>query len=148
MNNAHNHRRLTRPPEPTPGARDSASLAEDCRKPRGSRVTLPDRVGGDQPEHAGRSQQAKRPAEEMRDEIGITMRTLMQHLQPRQIVPSLVGDDRVFAGERRIADDRVEAAILPCKDLREFHAPMERRNGIFAVAEFRCEGRDGVDPRA
>src|SRR5689334_14356239 len=84
----------------------------------------------------------------MSDEISIAMRALMQRLQPLQIILPVSGDDRVFAGERRIADDRVEAATLPCKDLRELRRPMEGRDGMHAVADFRCEGRDGADPRA
>jgi hypothetical protein len=147
MDDADHHRRLARPFEPPPGAHNRAALNEDRRKSRGARVALADRVGGDQAEDTTFAQQTKCSAKEMRDDIGIAMRSLMQRLQPGQIVPSLASDDRVFAGDGRVADDRVEAATLPCKHLREFHRPMERRNGIFAVAEFRCEGRDGVDPQ-
>ena len=51
----------------------------------------------------------------------------MQHLQPGQIILAVAADDRVLAGEGRIADDGVESAILAREDLGKFDLPMKRR---------------------
>jgi hypothetical protein len=56
------------------------------------------------------------------------MRTGMQRLKPVEIMLGVYRDRRVLAGERRVADDRIEAWIDAIEDLRKFERPMERHD--------------------
>jgi hypothetical protein len=84
----------------------------------------------------------------MRHEICIAMRAFMQRLQPGQIILSVSGTNGVLAGERWIAHDCVEAAVLTRKHLWKFHLPMERRNGMRADPQFLGEWGDSINPIA
>ena len=74
----------------------------------------------------------------MCDDIGIPMSPLVQDLEPRQVVFGVSIDDRVLAGERRIANNRVESGIVAREDLREFDLPVERRHRAVACTQGRC----------
>src|SRR5262249_54402083 len=105
------------------------------RQTRCARVALADGVGGDQAEDPAPAKQVESVAEEMRDQIGIAMRPFMQPLQPWQITLGVAGDNHVLASEGWIADDGVEARIVPGEDLREFDLPVEWRDRVRALAQ-------------
>src|SRR5262249_38139074 len=69
----------------------------------------------------------------MRHQVGISVRTFVNHLQPIEIMPAVTIDDAVPSGERRIADDNVEPGIVPEKDLRELQLPVERVERLLPV---------------
>ena len=126
----------------------ASSGINDCIKAGFASVSLADGVGGDQSIGTTWTKQAECAAKEMRDKIGITVRALMQGLQPGHIILPVSRTDRILASERRIADDRVEADTLPRKDLWELQRPMERPDRVFARLQCRTKWRDGINPTA
>ncbi len=93
---------------------------------------MADSVRGDKPEHTALPQQAKRAAEEMRHQIGIAMRALVERLQPREVVLHTAGDNRVLPGKRRIPHNGVEPAIVAREHLGELDLPVKRREAVLS----------------
>ena len=110
VNDAHDDRGLSRPFVAAAGVVDRPAVGADPAQAGRSRVALADRVRGDQAEESPGSQQVERPAEEVGHEVGVAVRFLVDRLQPVEVAVAVAIDERVLARERRIADDRIEAA--------------------------------------
>ena len=103
------------------------------RQPGSARVALADRVGGDQPEGTALAQQTEGAAEEMRDEVGVAVRALVQRLQPVRIVrprlPAMIVFLPAKGGLPTIAS---KPPILAREHLRELDLPVERADRMLA----------------
>src|SRR5205085_5450396 len=103
---------------------------------RRARVALGDGVGGDEPERSAAAQEIECTPEEMRGQVGIAVRLVVQYLQPLdEAVPVGFGDG-VLPGERRIAHKRIEPRVLSVEHLRKFDAPMEWCDGGVRITRF------------
>ena len=125
MHDGHHHRRLPRPDQPPGRVRDCSARRDHRPQPALPRIALTNCVGRDQSQATARPQQREGSAEEMRHQIGVAVSTLMQRLQPVQIMRAVAVDQRVLPREWRIANDRVEAARAVHEHLGELDLPME-----------------------
>ena len=62
----------------------------------------------------------------MGDEVGVAVRALMDVLEPVEVTVGVAAQQRVLTGERRVADDCIEARVVALEDLGELDAPVER----------------------
>ena len=96
----------------------------DLREARSARIALADRVSCNQPKHAALTEQTESASEEMRDQVGIPMRALMQCLagshgySSSNCRPMIV----FLPSKGRIADDGVKPTVLPRR------TPLETRS--------------------
>src|SRR5260370_42536543 len=79
-------------------------------------------------------------AEEMRDDIGITVSARMQRLEPIRVERVVHRDRRVLAGEWGIADNCVETRVLAVENLGKFERPVEWHDSWCACSQF-LDGR-------
>ena len=92
-------------------------------------------VRGNQPKTSVLSQQIKRPPIEVRDQIGVAMRFLVDSFEPVKIPLTVAVDQRVFPSERRIAHHRIKPTILASEHFRKLDLPVERLDGLRAAAQ-------------
>src|SRR6185295_16372336 len=86
------------------------------------------------------AQEAKRPPEEMGDEIGVPVRAGVERLEPVEISTPRALGERVLPGERRVAHHRVEAGVWPLEHLGELYLPVKWRHGVLPLAQRRRAG--------
>src|ERR1022692_4458297 len=87
------------------------------------------------PRAVARSQERECPTEEVRHQIRVAMRLLVERLQPIRVRVSVRGDQRVLPGKWRIANDCIKATsdiafVIRRENLREFQLPMERHHTL------------------
>jgi hypothetical protein len=80
VDHTHNYRGLTRPFVSLPSTVDRPAMRADPAQPGGSGIALSDRIRSDKTEASARFQKIKSPSEEVRDEVGISVRFRMNLL--------------------------------------------------------------------
>ena len=94
------------------GGVDRAAVRADPAQAGRSRVALGDRVGGDQAERPPCRSSVNARRKKWATRSAVAVRLGVDRLEPIEIAVGVAVDDRVLAGERRVADDRIEARIL------------------------------------
>ena len=74
------------------------------------------------------AQEKERPAEDVGDQVRVAVRAFVHGLQPVGVVLRMARDERVLGGERRVADESVEAAVRTVEHPGELERPVERRD--------------------
>ena len=126
VDHAHDHRRLARPFEPLASRVDRAAVVADPAQAGRARVTLADRVRGDQTEGALGSNEVESTAEEVGDQVGVAVRFGMNGLEPVGIALGVTFGHRVLARRtagcrrsRQIRRRPRESAIRPARRPRK-----------------------------
>ena len=108
------------------GVVDRAVVGANPAESGGTGVALADGVRGDKAEGALGAEEIKGAAEEVGDEVGVTVGFLVEDFEPVEVAGGAARDEGVLAREWRIADKGVEAGVFAVKDFGELDFPVER----------------------
>src|SRR5208337_4760875 len=122
MNHADHYSRFAGPPQPFPCGVNRTAVATDPAQPGRARVSLSDRVRGDQSEASLVSQKGVSPAVKEGHYVGVPLRLRKTGCQPIQIGATQAFPNLSTTHKRRVADDDIESTRPAAVDKTVHHS--------------------------
>src|SRR5271166_3387778 len=130
VDDADYHCRLSGPLLAPRRGNDSPAVFANPTQPGTPRVTLADRVGGDEAESPSLSEQVERSSEEVGDKIRVAMRLIVDRFEPVDVSLDAAFGERGSSRKGRIAHEGVETRVLPIEDFEELDLPVKGNDRV------------------